>query len=67
VKLVRRHTGCAQKETATAITEKDRAAFKGGPMPESARQQMARWIQRNQANQKKAGNGPTAADTAAMK
>jgi len=59
-------TGCASKQGGTStLTEKDRASFRGGPMPANARQEMAKWIQKSQAKQKKTGTGPTAAEAAA--
>ena len=58
-------TGCAPKKATATLTEKDRASFRGGPMPASARQEMAKWIEKSQSNQKKAtGSGPTAAEAA---
>jgi len=62
--------GCAPKTTtASTLTEKDRATFKGGPMPASARQEMAEWIKKSQAKHKPtsgaAPTGPTAAEQAA--
>jgi len=46
-------TGCASKQASSKLTEKDRAAFRGGPMPANARQEMAKWIQKSQAKQKR--------------
>jgi len=62
--------GCAPKTTtASTLTEKDRATFKGGPMPASAREKMAEWIKKSQAKNKPANGaaptGPTAAEQAA--